>query len=308
MGSTGKFVLLSAIWGSSFALIKVAVDAGVPPVQVALARCLFGALALGAICVVQRAAVPRDPRTWGHAAVVAALLNSVPFTLLAFGESRVDSVLAGALNATTPLTTLAFALLVVPGERLTATRCAGLLLGFAGVLVLLGVWRGLDGDALAGGLACLAATTCYGAGFAYTRRFLSGGPHRASAVSAVQITCATLQLALAAPLLSGPPSWPGWPAVLALLALGAVGTGYAYVLNLDLIREAGPTVAATVTYVTPLWSTALGAVLLAEPVGWHTLAGGCVVVGGIVLTRRPARDRAVAARRSPAAVRRPGPG
>ena len=296
-------MLLSAIWGSSFALIEVAVDAGVPPVQVALARCLFGALALGAICVAQRAAVPRDPRTWGHAAVVAALLNSVPFTLLAFGESRVDSVLAGVLNATTPLTTLAFALLVVPGEQITRTRLAGLLLGFCGVLVLLGVWRGLDGDVLAGGLACLGATTCYGAGFAYTRRFLSGVPHRASALSAVQITCATAQLGLAAPVLSGPPSWPGVSAALALLVLGAVGTGYAYVLNLDLIREAGPTVAATVTYVTPLWSTALGYFLLAEPVGWHTLAGGGVVVGAVLLARRPVRDRSGT---SPVPGRRPG--
>ncbi|WP_245886229.1 DMT family transporter [Umezawaea tangerina] len=288
MGSTGRFVLLSAIWGSSFALIKVAVDAGVPPVQVALARCLFGALALWAICAAQGAAVPRDRRTWGHAAVVAVLLNTVPFTLLAFGESKVDSVLAGVLNATTPLTTLAFTLLVVPGERVTRTRLAGLLLGFAGVLVLLGVWRGLDGDVLVGGLACLAATTCYGAGFAYTRRFFSGGPHRASALSALQMTCATVQLGLAAPVLSGTLAWPGAHAVLALVVLGAVGTGYAYVINLDLIREAGPTLAASVTYVTPLWSTALGAVLLGEPVGWHTFLGGAVVIGGIVLTRRPA--------------------
>ncbi|MFJ5992914.1 DMT family transporter [Lentzea sp. NPDC092896] len=286
MGATGKFALLSAIWGSSFALIKVAVDAGVSPVQVALARCLFGALALWVICAAQGATVPRDPRTWGHAAVVAVLLNSVPFTLLAFGESKVDSVLAGVLNATTPLTTLAFALLIVPGERVTRTRLAGLLLGFSGVLVLLGVWRGLDGDLVAGGLACLAATTCYGAGFAYTRRFFSGGPHRASALSAVQITCATVQLGLVAPVLSGPPVWPGVHVMLALVLLGALGTGYAYVLNLDLIREAGPTVAATVTYVTPLWSTALGVVLLAEPVGWNTFAGGVLVIGGILLARR----------------------
>ena len=283
-------MLLSAIWGSSFALIKVAVDAGVPPVQVALARCLFGALALWVVCAAQGASVPRDPRVWGHAAVVGVLLNSVPFTLLAFGESKVDSVLAGVLNATTPLTTLAFALLVVPGERVTRTRLAGLLLGFAGVLVLLGVWRGLDGDVLAGGLACLAATTCYGAGFAYTRRFFSGGAHRASALSAVQITCATVQLGLVAPVLSGSLVWPGVQAFLALLVLGAVGTGYAYVLNLDLIRAAGPTVAATVTYVTPLWSTALGALLLAEPVGWNTFAGGAVVIAGILLARRPAPD------------------
>lgn len=291
VGTTGKFVLLSAIWGSSFALIKLAVDAGVPPVQVALLRCLFGALALWLICLAQRAEIPRDARTWGHAAVVAVLLNAVPFTLVAFGESKVDSVLAGALNATTPLATLAFALLVAPGERVTWTRLAGLLLGFAGVLVLLGAWRGLEGDVLVGGLACVAATSCYGAGFAYTRRFLTGGPHRASALSAAQITCATLQLLVAAPLLSDSLVWPGATAVLALVVLGAVGTGYAYVLNFDLIREAGPTVASTVTYVTPLWSTALGALLLAEPVGWNTVAGGAVVIGGILLSRRPVRAR-----------------
>ncbi|MEU4443180.1 DMT family transporter [Actinosynnema sp. NPDC050801] len=285
MQTSGKFVLLSAIWGSSFALIKVAVDAGVPPVWVALSRCLFGALTLWVICLAQGAAVPLDRRTWGHAAVVAALLNAVPFTLLAHGETRISSVLAGVFNATTPLTTLVFVLLIVPTERMTRTRVAGLVVGFTGVLVVLGAWRGLAGDLLAGSLACLAATACYGAGFAYTRRFFSGGDHRASALSAVQVTCATLQLALVAPALGGPPSWPGTSAAVALLVLGAAGTGLAYVLNLDLIRAAGPAVASTVTYVTPLWSTAVGAVLLGEPVGWHTLIGGVVVIGGVLLAR-----------------------
>src|SRR5437763_4541389 len=89
------FVVLSAIWGSSFALIKVAVEAGVAPVWVALWRCLFGALALWAVCLARRVPVPRDQRTWGHAAVVAALLNAVPFALFAYGETHVSSVLAG---------------------------------------------------------------------------------------------------------------------------------------------------------------------------------------------------------------------
>ncbi len=283
----GRFVLLSAIWGGSFALIKVAVDAGVPAVWVALARCLFGALTLWAVCLVQRQPVPRDRRTWGHAMVVAALLNAVPFTLLAYGETKVSSVLAGVFNATTPLTTLVFVLLIVPQEKVTRTKLAGLLIGFTGVLVVLKAWEGLGDDVLAGSLACLGATACYGAGFAYTRRFFSGGSHSASALSAVQITCATAQLVVAAPILSGVPSWPGVNAVLALVVLGAAGTGLAYVLNLDLIREAGPTVASTVTYVTPLWSTALGVLLLSEPAGWNTVVGGVIVVAGVVLARKP---------------------
>ncbi|TDC76679.1 DMT family transporter [Streptomyces hainanensis] len=284
------FVVLSLIWGSSFALIKVAVDADVHPVWVALWRCLFGALALAAITVARRDRLPRDRATWGHAMVVALLLNSVPFSLLAFGETRVSSLLAGVLNATTPLTTLLFALALVPGERLTASRTTGLLVGFGGVLVMLGVWQGLGDATLAGAAACLGSTLCYGAGFAYTRRFFADRPGSAAALSTTQLSCAAAQLAVAAPLLGGAPAWPGWHAGASLLALGALGTGVAYILNLRVIREAGPTVASTVTYLTPLWSIALGTLFLSEPLAWHTAAGGVLVVAGVLLARsRPAR-------------------
>lgn len=286
------FVALSAIWGSSFALIKVAVDAGVPPAWVALWRCLFGALALLAVCAAGREPLPATPAAWGHAAVVAALLNAVPFALLAHGERLVSSVLAGALNAATPLATMVFAALLVPAERLTARRVVGLAVGFLGVLVLLGGgwWSGGAGSG-AGGLACLGATVCYGAGFAYSRRFFAGLDGSVAALSAAQIGCATAELALVTPWLAGPPRWPGQAAAAALLVLGAVGTGYAYILNLRLIRSAGAAVAATVTYLIPVWSTAWGALLLAEPVGWHTLVGAASVVGGIVTARRRSRPR-----------------
>ena len=136
------FVFLSAVWGSSFALIKIALEAGVAPPWVAFARCALGALTLLVICVLTRTPLPRDRATWGHAAVVAVLANTVPFVLLAYGEQHVDSVLAGLLNATTPLMTLLFVPLLVPTERITARGVAGLLIGFAGVLCVLGVWRG----------------------------------------------------------------------------------------------------------------------------------------------------------------------
>ncbi len=286
------FVTLSVIWGSSFALIKVAVDAGVTPMWVALWRCVFGALALLVVCGVRRAALPRDRAAWGHAFVVAVLANAAPFALFAFGETRVSSVLAGVWNATTPLTTLVFVLVVVPLERPTLGRLLGLLVGFAGVLVVLGVWDGPAGATVTGSLACLGATTCYGAGFAYTRRFFSGRPESAAALSAVQIVCAAVELALVTPVISGAPSWPGAGAFAALVVLGAGGTGIAFVMNLGVIRSAGPTVASTVTYLTPLWSTLLGALLLSEPLGWNTVAGGFVVIAGVLLARRsqPLKD------------------
>ncbi|MGK4580137.1 DMT family transporter [Kitasatospora sp. HPMI-4] len=286
------FVALSAIWGASFALIKVAVDAGVPPVWVALWRCVLGAAALWLILAVRRETVPRDARAWAHSAVVAVLLNAAPFVLFSFGETRISSVLAGVWNATTPLFTLLFALVTAGGERPGPRRAAGLALGFAGALVVLGVWRGIGSGQLAGSLACLGAAACYGAGFAYTRRFLSDLPHSTTCLATLQISCATAELALIAPAVAGAPHWPGVSPALSLLVLGALGTGVAYILNLHLVRTAGTTVAATVTYVIPLWSTALGALLLAEPVHWNTALGGLLVVVAVALTRtgpRPLR-------------------
>jgi drug/metabolite transporter (DMT)-like permease len=186
--------------------------------------------------------------------------------------------------------TLVFVLALVPQERATPVRLLGLLLGFVGVLCVLGGWRGLSGGTLAGGLACLGATTCYGAGFAYTRRFFSGRGGSATALTALQLGWATAELALVTPFVDGAPGWPGASAAAALALLGVVGTGYAFILNLRVIRAAGPTVASTVTYVIPLWSTALGAVLLNEPVGWNTVVGGALVVAGVLVTRARLRS------------------
>jgi drug/metabolite transporter (DMT)-like permease len=201
-------------------------------------------------------------------------------------------VLAGLVNATTPLMTLLFVPLLVPTEHITRRRVAGLLIGFAGVLCVLGVWRGLTGGTVAGTLACLGSTAGYGAAFAYMQRFFAGRGGSAAALSAAQLVWASAQLAVLAPLAAGPPAWPGPGAALALLALGALGTGVAYVLNLGVIRAAGPTVASTVTYVIPVWSTAIGAVLLGEPVGWNTVVGGVLVIVGVLVTRAPDRRTA----------------
>ncbi len=285
-----SFLLLSTIWGSTFLLIKIAVTAGVPPMWVALARCVFGALALWVMVLVSRERMPRSRAVWGHTFVVALLLNSIPFPLFAFGETRISSVLAGVWNGTVPLATLAFVLMILPSERPSARRLGGMAVGFVGVLVVLGVWNGIDAGPFVGTLACLGATTCYGASFAYTRRFLTGRPESATVMATAQVTWGVVQLGVVMPFLGGPVVWPGWGAVAALITLGALGTGLAYRLNFTVIRHAGSTVASTVTYITPLFSTLLGAVFLAEPVGWTTAAGAVLIIGGVVLSRDPVRQ------------------
>jgi drug/metabolite transporter (DMT)-like permease len=253
------------------------------------------------VLAAQRRAAPVDLRLWWHAGVVAVLLNSLPFTLIAYGESHVSSVHAGVLTACTPLFTLGIAMVVLPGERPSSRRLAGLALGLVGVLIVVDLAGSATSVGLLGGAAVLLAAACYGAGYVYTRRFLSGRPESGAVLSTVQITLAALQLAAVTLVVDGIPRWPGTKAIAALVVLGVLGTGLAYVLNFAVIRRTGPTVASTVTYLVPLWSTVLGALLLSEVVGWRTLVGGMLIIAGVAVSRDARRNSSEVAKPPPIA-------
>lgn len=192
-----SFLALALLWGCSFAFIEVGLEA-LSPVQVVFWRMLLGLAALAGISVASRTALPRSARTWAHLAVLGLLLNAAPFTLFAVGQQSVSSVLAGIINAATPLATLLVVLLALPEEKPTRQRIAGLLLGFCGILIVLGVWRGFPGGELGGIAACLLAVGCYGMAFPYSRRYLTGLPEGPVALATGQVACAT---ALMLPLL-----------------------------------------------------------------------------------------------------------
>ena len=140
-----------------------------------LARLTTGALALVLVLALRRQWEELGPADLGHLAILAVVSNVLPFYLFAWGEQRVSSGLAGVSNATTPLFTVALAIAVLPDERPTVSRVVGLVTGFLGAVVILAPWRsGATFGALGGELACLGAAACYGVGFVYTRRFLSG--------------------------------------------------------------------------------------------------------------------------------------
>lgn len=248
-------------------------------------RVALGALALSIVLGVTRQRLPSDRRLWGHLAVAALLLNAAPFTLFAFGQTQVSSILAGIWNATTPLLVLVVVMAALPQERPTRQRMAGLLVGFAGVVVVLGPWKGLEDGALAGHLACLGAATCYGLGFPYTRRFLAGRPESTVTLSTGQLLCATAQMALVTLLVGGAPAPLEAGVVAAMLTLGILGTGVAYILNYAIVRKAGATTASTVTYLIPLFSTVLGVGVLGEALSWHEPVGALVVLGGVAISQ-----------------------
>jgi len=275
-----NFVLLALIWGSSFLCIKV-LGEDWSAVHVSLGRIALGALFLLTLLAVRRDRLPRGRLVWGHLAVVALLMNAVPFTLFAYGETKVSSILAGLWNATTPLMVLVVVLTVMREERPTRRALSGLAGGFAGVLLLLGPWKSLGGDELLGHLACLGAAACYGLGVPYTRRYLSGRPEGGVPLAAAQLVCATAMLLAVAPFAGVPATSLGADAVASLLVLGVLGSGVAYVLTHAIVRAAGPTTFSTVTYLIPVVSTALGVLVLSEPLGWNEPVGAAVVLGAM---------------------------
>ncbi|MEU5563638.1 DMT family transporter [Micromonospora musae] len=281
------FLALAAIWGSSFLFIKVGVEE-LHPLQLTLYRVVTGALTLLVVLAVLRDRLPREPRVWAHLFVVAAFGVSVPFTLFGYGEQRVESMLAGIWNATTPLIVLPLAVLVFRTERLTTRRAVGLALGFAGVLVVLGVWEGVGGAHFAGQLMCFGAAACYGVAIPYQKRFVAGSSHSGLSLSAAQLLLATAQLAIVTPLVAGAPPLPTElsPRVVAsVLALGALGTGLAFVINMRNIRVAGASTASTVTYLIPVFAVLIGALALGERMNWHQPAGALVVLFGVAVSQ-----------------------
>ncbi|MEZ5185177.1 MAG: DMT family transporter [Candidatus Nanopelagicales bacterium] len=274
---------LAVVWGSSFFLIKISLES-FAPLQITFGRVFFGFLAVVGVLVWQRGRLPRFGWVWAHTVFVSLMTNVVPFTLFAWAETRVSSVLAGLFNATTPLFTAAFALVIVPSERLTAQRVRGLVIGFAGVLVVMGVWRGASGD-LAGSLACLGATVGYGIGVPWTRRFLAVRKEGGASLMGAQLLSASVIMAV---LCAVTTSWPAEiqaASVAAVFVLGALATGLAFVWMFRVIALAGSVVSASVTYAAPVVATFLGIVVLGESMTWNEPVGAVIVLLGAALVQ-----------------------
>jgi len=273
---------LAAIWGSGFLFIKVAL-VGLSPFQVVFGRLLAGSLAMLALTVVSRHALPRDRRTWAHLGVMAVITNIAPYFLFAWAELRVSSGLAGVLNATTPLFTLLIAL-TIGVERPVPSRLVGLPVGLAGVVLLAAPWSTGQQSTRAGIFAALAASACYALGYVYARRFLTPRCLPALILSAGQVLAGAFLLGLVTPFLGLTPVRLTPSVIGAGLTLGIVGTGAAYVVNYQLIADEGPTAASTATYLIPVVAVILGVVILAEPVTWNLVLGATTILAGVALS------------------------
>lgn len=288
------YLALALIWGSSFLLMKVALE-GLSAPQVALGRVVLGALALLVVALVSRRAWPRTRAAWGHLVVLGVLLCVLPFLAFAWAGQHLASGLSSILNATTPLMTAAASAALLPAERLTRRQGLGLALGAVGVVVIVGPWTYL-GDLAAAAplpavLACLGATACYGIGMTYLRRFVTPLRLPAETVAAGQVGAAAVVMLLLSPVIARTPVMLSTSVVVAIVLLGTVGTGIAYVWNTKVVGAWGAQRASTVTYLTPVVGVALGMAVLDERLEWYEPVGGALVVIGVVVAQGALRRR-----------------
>src|SRR5215467_2899329 len=280
--------LLALIWGSSFLWIKLA-DRGFAPVEVTFARLALGAAALFPVVAVRREPLPRSAALWARIAVAALFANAIPYLLFAVAEQSVDSSTAGIINATTPLWTVTLAVAVRHQKPVTARQCAGLAVGFGGTVLIFSPWHSASSVASAGGLECLGASISYAVSYVYMDRFLARRGMGAIVLSACQLGAAAVMLAIALGVSGVRTPHVTAESVVALAVLGIIGTGFAYVLNYQIITSEGATVASTVTYLLPVVAIVLGVLVLGESVTVSALAGITLVLAGVALTRRPRR-------------------
>ena len=280
----GLYIALGIVWGCSFIFIKLGLEF-LTPFGVAFGRCALGALTLLIYLKIKGLTLVRDKKLIGHLWVVALLLNVIPGIFFAWAETEVTSILAGIINAVTPLMTLIAIMLVSRNEKPTTPQVFGLLLGFLGVLTVLGAWQGLGDNPLWAILILLTAVTCYGFSFPYSRRFILPAQLKPEVMAATQVTLAAFTL-LPFYLFDGiaKDEYRVGP-VLAMVALGVFGSGFAYIWNFTIMRDAGSAIASSVTYVTPLVAVLVGFIFLNEIPHWYEPLGAAIVLLGAAIAQ-----------------------
>ncbi len=282
-GEWGLLLLLSVIWGGSYFFAKVAV-AEFPPLTVAWARVAIASVALGLLLAVLGQGLPRGRLLWRDFALMGLMNNVIPFSLIFSAQTQIASALAAILNATTPLFTVLVAHGFTTDEKLNAGKFAGVLLGLAGVAVMIGpgAFAGLDNAVLAE-LACLGAALSYAFASMVGRRFRSYGitPFQ---TAFGPLTAASLIMLPIIALAEQP--WtmpvPSLKATGAVLALGLLSTAIAYVIFYRLLARAGATNVALVTFLIPPSAILLGVVLLGETLAPAQIAGMALIALGLV--------------------------
>ncbi|UWP97740.1 DMT family transporter [Aliiroseovarius crassostreae] len=288
--------ILGLFFGASFMGVSVALQ-GFGPLSIAAYRIALGALLLVVFAKASgrrmpALSAPNGVAVWAAAIAMGAFSNAIPFFLLGWAQAYVASGFAGVSMAAMPLITLILAHFLVPGERITLRRLIGILIGLAGVLVLIGP-SAFESTGLAlentARLVCLAAGACYAIG-SIVARLCPDVDRRAFAATA--LVAATVMIVPVALWQEGiPRELPSALPVLSVILLGIFPTALAQILLVILVRRAGPTFLSLVNYQVPLWALFLGAVLLGEALPSSLIWAMLLILIGVAISQLGALTR-----------------
>ena len=280
------FAILVVCWGTTFAMSKVALQ-HVTPDWIAAARLMEGAAVLLAATAVQRAPVPFDRTFLARYLWLGLIGNAAPFFIITWGMQSITSGVAGLLMGTIPLIIIIMAHFALPGERLTLPRTAGFILGFSGIITLMGPENLFNikahGEELKGELAVVLGCLMYGVNAISAKRMKLPGTIGVSAgVLAAGAVLATAAAAVQSPFLIPQAPLSSW---LAMIGLGLFPTGLATVVWFKAMERTSPTFITMSNYLVPVFALGFGALMLGEHVGWNVLVALLLVLAGIFVSR-----------------------
>lgn len=281
----GMLLLLSVFWGGSFFFVEIALR-DFQPFTLVFLRVTLAALILIAVLYMSGQRMPASLRVWGAFFILGALNNAIPFCLIVWGQTRIDSGVASILNATTPIFTVLLAHMFTSDERLTLRKFFGVLIGFLGVYIMMKPelkdgfsWRGL------GQVAVLGAAVSYGVAGIFGKRFKKTSP---VVNSAGMLICSSLMMLPLAIIIDSP--WelsPSLEAVAAVFGIAIISTVAAYLIYFRILATAGATNVLLVTFLIPISALLLGVGVLGEVIKVLEYIGmGCIFIGLIIIDGR----------------------
>lgn len=272
-------ILLSILWGGSFFFIAVTVKE-LTPFTIVFCRVGIAAVILLVLVYITGNRMPSSLGTWFSFFIMGALNNLIPYSLIVWGQTHIESSLASILNATTPIFSVVLAHLLTGEERLSSNRLVGILVGWLGVAVLLGLesLHGLGVNVLAQ-IAVLGAAFSYACAAIYGRRFRQMSP----LVVSTGMLCGSTVMSLPLVLIIDQPLAlsPSWITIAALVGLSVISTAVAYLIYFKVLASAGATNILLVTFLIPVSAILLGVLVLGESLTWSVLGGMLLIFLGL---------------------------